>query len=224
MEDEESSEEYSEEYYDEEGGCNTCVSSIIKNKITRENEKMLKSAAEDEKETEYILTGNAGLDLALSDGKGLPLGSSTLLWAEPGCGKTTLIVDVALRLLKIHKDAGIPFKVLYLAVEGSRQLMYSMGAGPYIESKDFFYVEQPLTWEHVEAFYTAVVRGHPLYKDVKMIVVDSVQNVLSNANLEKTSGSGDFGTRPRERSTFYSKFFFWRKSIYELSRLRICRK
>lgn len=185
------------------------ASSYLKNKISKEAEKMLLRVAEgggEESKPKYIPTGNVGADLAFSDGKGLPKGSSILLWAEPGCGKTTLIVDIALRLLKMHKKKKVPFKVLYLAVEGSRQLMYSMGVGPFIESKDFFYVEQPLTWQNVEVFYDAVLKGHPLYKDVKLIVIDSVQNVLSKANLEKSCQDGDFGTRSKERSNFYSKY------------------
>ena len=38
------------------------------------------------------------LDLALTDGKGLPMGSSTLFWAKPGSGKTTVVVDTSKRL------------------------------------------------------------------------------------------------------------------------------
>ena len=41
---------------------------------------------------EYIETGNVGLDLVLSDGKGLPIGSSTLFWARPGSGKQQLLL------------------------------------------------------------------------------------------------------------------------------------
>lgn len=204
-----------EELYDEELE-ETDASSYLKNKISKEAEKMLIKAAEsggEDSKTKYIPTGNVGADLAFSDGQGLPKGASILLWAEPGCGKTTLIVDIALRLLKMHKKKKVPFKVLYLAVEGSRQLLYSMGAGPYIESKDFFYVEQPLTWQNVEVFYDAVLKGHPLYKDVKMIVIDSVQNVLSKANLEKSVQDGDFGTRSKERTNFYSKYLPLCKSL-----------
>ena len=57
--------------------------------LTSEQKEMLESALKKEKPVEFIETGNVGLDLALTDGKGLPMGSSTLLWAKPGCGKTT---------------------------------------------------------------------------------------------------------------------------------------
>ena len=49
--------------------------------------------------------------------------SSLILWGPPGCGKTTLFADVARRLIKAHKAQGEPFRVLYLAVEGSKELM-----------------------------------------------------------------------------------------------------
>ena len=195
-----SEEELNDDINIEDDGENTAK------KISKSNKDLLESPFEDIKEPEYILTGNTGVDLALSDGKGLPVGCSVLLWAEPGCGKTTLVADLAVRLINIHKANNIPFKVLYLAVEGSRQLMYSLGLREYMLSKDFIYVEKPLCWRQVETFYNAILNKAPQYKDVKMIVIDSVQNVLSDANKDKSVADGDFGTRPKERGNFYSKY------------------
>ena len=170
--------------------------------------ELIKSTLGEEKETVYIPTGNIGFDFALSEGRGLPLGASILLWADPGCGKSTLLADISRRLLDIHKSQGKPFKVLYIAAEGSRELMVSMGLQEYMKSKDFIYVERCLSWRQIEMIYDTILNGqHPVYRDVKMIIIDSVNNILSDANLEKSAADGDFGTRAKERSTFYSKYF-----------------
>ena len=102
--------------------------------------ELIKSTLDKEKETNFISTGNIGFDFALSEGRGLPLGASILLWADPGCGKSTLLADISRRLLDIHKSKDQPFKVLYIAAEGSRELMVSMGLQEYMKSKDFIYV------------------------------------------------------------------------------------
>jgi len=174
--------------------------------LSNEQKSLLDAALKKDKTIEYIETGDVGLDLALTDGKGLPMGSSILLWAKPGCGKTTIVTDASRRLIKKHKAMGVPFKVLYLAIEDSRGLMTSLGMDEYIESGDFLYVAQGFCWRQVETFYEAVLAGYGPYKDVRLIVVDSVNNVLSDQNVKNSVADGDFGTKSRERSQFYSKF------------------
>ena len=51
------------------------------------------------KDTVYIESGNVGLDIALTDGKGIPLGANIMLFGLPGTGKTTLIGDFLKRIL-----------------------------------------------------------------------------------------------------------------------------
>ena len=174
--------------------------------FTADQKAWLKSAISENKPVQYIETGNVGLDLALTDGKGLPMGSSTLFWAKPGSGKTTVVVDTSKRLIKKFKGTDTPFKVLYLAVEDSRGLMTALGMDEYIESGDFLYVSQRLCWRQVEMMYEAVLGGEfDQYKDVKLIVIDSINNVLSDQNTKNSAADGDFGTKARERSAFYSK-------------------
>ena len=169
--------------------------------------ELIKSTLAATKETTFIPTGNIGFDFALTpEGKGLPLGASILLWADPSSGKSTLLTDISKRLLDSSKRANVPFKVLYIAAEGSRQLMADMGLKEYMDSNDFIYVERALTWRQVEMLYNAILNGHPDYKDVKVVIIDSVNNILSDANVEKSAADGDFGTRAKERSTFYSKY------------------
>ena len=67
--------------------------------LTQEQKKQLENLVKAEKPVQFVETGDVGLDLALSDGKGLPIGSSTLLWAKPGSGKTTVVADACKRLM-----------------------------------------------------------------------------------------------------------------------------
>ena len=169
--------------------------------------ELIKSTLAATKETRFIPTGNIGFDFALTpEGKGLPLGASILLWADPSSGKSTLLADISKRLLDSSKRTNTPFKVLYIAAEGSRELMMEMGLRKYMDSHDFIYVERALTWRQVEMLYNAILNKHPEYKDVKVVIIDSVNNILSDANVEKSAADGDFGTRAKERSTFYSKY------------------
>ncbi len=174
--------------------------------LSMEQRAMLEDALKDAEPTKYIETGDIGLDLALSDGKGLPMGSSTLFWAKPGCGKTTVVTDACKRLIQSAKNRGEKFRVLYLGVEDSRELMSCLGMDEYIKSKDFLYVGRGLRWRFVETFYEAVLNEHKGYEDVKLIVIDSVNNVSSDQGAEKSVADGDFGTKARERYAFYQKF------------------
>ena len=174
--------------------------------LTQAALKELNEWAQPEPETEFIETGNIGFDMAVSNGKGLPLGNSILFWGSPGCGKTTLFADVARRLIKDHKDKGEPFRVLYLAVEGSKELMKKLGLREYIDSRDFIYIERRFTWSQVELLYDAVLAGKGEYKDVKLVVIDSINNVLSDQNIKNSVASGDFGTKAKERTNFWAKY------------------
>ena len=175
--------------------------------LTQEDKKwaenMIKKA---DKPVEYIETGDIGLDLALTDGKGLPMGSSILFWAKPGCGKTTVVVDACKRLIQKAKATKKPFKTVYIGVEDSKGLISSLGMDEYIESGDFLYISGQLCWRQIEIIYTLALRGEGKFKDVKLIAIDSINNVLSDQNMKASVADGDFGTKARERSNFYSKF------------------
>ena len=164
---------------------------------------LLKEALRDQ---EFIHTGNIGFDLAISNGRGLPVGSSALFWAPPGCGKTTILADVCKRLLSSNKGKKKPYKVLYIAVEDSRQLMDDMGLKPYMESRDFIYVQKGFCWRQVEQIYDNVLSGREPWGDVKLIIIDSINNILSDSNKNKSVADGDFGTRARERTSFEAKY------------------
>lgn len=173
--------------------------------LTAEQKKMLKEAATKEKPLEYIETGDIGLDLALTDGLGLPMGASALFWAKPGSGKTTVIADAAKRMIEKAKEKGEVFKVLYLAVEDSDGLIRSLGLSPYL-GKEFLYIAKRLCWRHVEYLYELVLKNEKPYDGVKLIIIDSINNVQSDQNMKNSVADGDYGTKARERSNFYGKF------------------
>lgn len=180
--------------------------------VTLEDKKWLKKQLENTDDTEFIETGNIGFDFAVSNGKGLPIGDSILLWAKPGCGKTTVIVDVCKRLIEKGKATNKPFKVLYVAVERSRELMATLGMNKYMLLKDgsgsgdFLYLPGGYCWRQIEKIYNIILEGkEELYKDVKVIVIDSINSIGSDQSQKNSVADGDYGTRARERANFYPK-------------------
>lgn len=169
---------------------------------------IMAKALEKEAPVKYIPTGNVGIDLALTDGKGLPMGSSILLWADPGIGKTTVVGDLCKRLIKMYNTEKEPFRVLYLATEDSAGLLSSMGLWDLKDTQNFIYIYEALCWRQIEGIYEKILKADKSpWKDIKLIVIDSVGNVLSDQNLKNSVADGDFGTRNRERGNFYSKMF-----------------
>ena len=164
---------------------------------------IMAKALEKEAPVKYIPTGNVGIDLALTDGKGLPMGSSILLWADPGIGKTTVVGDLCKRLIKMYNTEKEPFRVLYLATEDSAGLLSSMGLWDLKDTQNFIYIYEALCWRQIEGIYEKILKADKSpWKDIKLIVIDSVGNVLSDQNLKSSVADGDFGTRNRERGNF----------------------
>lgn len=170
------------------------------------SKKLLDGALKEDDPTKFLSSGVLGLDLVMSGGKGIPIGSSTILWAEPGLGKSTLVADLCRHLIKNHRLDGEPFKVLYLDIEYSKDLLRKVITDECWT--DVNYVSQLLTWRVVEEFFKAVLIKYKGYEDVKVIVVDSISNILSDqqSSAEKSVADGDYGTRNKERNTFMSKY------------------
>lgn len=178
--------------------------------FSEETKKMLRSTVKESmnnKEQEYLQTGNLGFDLALTDGKGIPIGGSILLWSTPGVGKTTVVGDICKRLLLQTEGSEEPFRIMYIDTEGSKELLYHLGLKEFMDSKRFLYVSKPLmSWDLISAYYEAVLRDFEEFTGIKLVIIDSITNVLSNANLDKTGSEGDFGSKAKERYFFYSKY------------------
>ena len=84
--------------------------------------------------TSFRETGCVPLDLALTNGRGIPEGGSVLFFANSGCGKTTIFADMCKNVLERALEKGEDYKIVYVDIEGSRDLLLSMGLGPYIVS------------------------------------------------------------------------------------------
>lgn len=182
---------------------------------TKSANSATKTLDADNMKVPMVETGCLPFDLAMTNGKGLPLGSSILLYAMPGVGKTTLFADVTRNLLRKAKEKDIPFKVLFVDVEGSTELLVSMGLKPYIVSGDIIVKTGQITFGELSNMYEKVLAWHEgadsrkldeEYKDVKLIIVDSLCQVQSQALLDKDVDDGDFGSNAKERARFYPKF------------------
>lgn len=177
--------------------------------LTEEAKKLLSGIIQDSSndvEIEYVETGNIGFDFAITNGKGLPIGSSILFWADAGVGKTTLVGDICKRLLDKYTALDKPFKVLYIATEPSKELLKDLGLSKYFDSEDFIYVDKPMTWRTIETIYEGIFQGFKTLKDIKLIVIDSIGNVMSDQNTKSSIADGDYGTKAKERANFYSKY------------------
>ena len=166
-------------------------------------------------------TGCVPMDLALTNGKGMPVGASILMYAPAGVGKTTIFADMCRNLLESSLAKGEEYKIVYVDVEGSRNLLLSMGLGKYMISGNLILKEGAITFAQLEDIYAKILAWHeldsedsknskkldPEYKDVKLIIVDSLSQVQSQALMEKGVDDGDFGSNAKERSRFYPKYF-----------------
>jgi RecA/RadA recombinase len=182
-----------------------------KTKKTEEKPKTEKKLPEIKLAANFKETGNIYMDMALSGGKGMPLGASILLFAPPGTGKTTIVADTIRSLLKKYEEEGSPNKVLFIDVEDSSQLLSNFGLQKYL-GKSFLYRRGMITFEELEPICSAILGTtkdadmKEQYKDVKVIVIDSLSSVQSKAKLEKDIGAGDFGSNAKERGEFYTKY------------------
>ena len=166
-------------------------------------------------------TGCVPMDLALTNGKGMPVGASILMYAPAGVGKTTIFADMCRNLIESSLAKGEEYKIVYVDVEGSRNLLLSMGLGKYMISGNLILKEGAITFAQLEDIYAKILAWHeldsedsknskkldPEYKDVKLIIVDSLSQVQSQALMEKGVDDGDFGSNAKERSRFYPKYF-----------------
>lgn len=153
--------------------------------------------------TEFMETGNIGLDMAVSDGRGIPVGGVVTLFAGPGAGKSTTCVDVTRRFLdKWHKNE-LPYKVLYLDTEGSNNLMHASGLECYISDDTFLYHDGSVTFADLQEYCDAIIQGDERMKDVKLIIIDSLQGITCAREIKAELESGDFGDAVRYRNRFY---------------------
>jgi len=154
----------------------------------------------------FLLTGNIAFDLAISNGKGLPVGDFIMVTSPRGCGKTTLCFDLISRLLKKHKENKIPFKVMHIDIEGSSTLAESFGLKDYLDNELIYHPGQ-VTFAKLENLYNSIIsRQHEVTKDIKVIIIDSIAGVTTQGMVEKDVEKAHFGLVAKAASEFFKKF------------------
>ncbi len=108
-----------------------------------------------------IITNNKELDRVL--GGGLVKGAVTLLGGEPGIGKSTLILQIAL---------GLDKKVLYVSGEESKNQIRMRGERLGAKNKACFV----LTETNTQHIFSVVALEQP-----EVLVIDSIQTLYTNA-------------------------------------------
>lgn len=161
----------------------------------------------------YQETGIVGFDLAISNGKGLPVGGCILMYSAPGSGKSTLCADIAQRMLEKNEKAGIPYKCLYIDIEGgSDGLALNNGLAAFVEEEHgcrLNYVPVGgMTWTKLEEMFKDILNNVPPMDDVKLVIIDSLSSIQSDAQAdkEKKINSGDFGSSAKDRYNLYNKY------------------
>lgn len=169
-------------------------------------------SAKDFKKT-YQETGVVGFDLAISNGKGLPVGGCILMYSAPGSGKSTLCAEIAKRMLAKNEAAGIPYKCLFIDIEGgSDGLADNMGLSQYCEPEHGCRLNYmpvgSLTWNRLEEMFKAILADEPPFDNTRLVIIDSLNSIQSEAQADKKKAinAGDFGSSAKDRYNLYNKY------------------
>jgi len=159
------------------GQWNSIVEEVIQKEVKR-NWQQTPSAKRSEKATpinkisiskeDRIITNNKELDAVL--GGGLVKGSVVLLGGEPGIGKSTLILQVALNL---------PQRVLYVSGEESKNQIKMRGERLGGNNSNCLV----LTETNTQQIFSAIEETRP-----EVVVIDSIQTLYTNS-IEALPGS-----------------------------------
>ena len=153
----------------------------------------------------FRYTGNTAFDLAVSNGRGLPLGAFIMLYAGRAVGKSTICCDIAKRMIEQGIETDVPCKVLYLDMEGSMGLVENMGLVPYMDSGHFIYNSGTLTVKRLEEIYNDILEGKDSFKDVKLVIIDSLKTLTTESMLKKDVEKSHYGLPQKALSEFLLK-------------------
>ncbi len=154
----------------------------------------------------YIETSNIGMDMALTNGKGIPLGGFVTFWGQPGSGKTTILGDTIKRVLLKYEKLNIPCKVLYIDIEGSTNLMGSLGLQRFLDNGSLIYLHETITYNYLGDLYQGILDGDEELKDVKLVIVDSICNVTVESKEENDIEKADYGIIAKAAKEFYRRY------------------
>ena len=158
-------------------------------------------------DTDFEESGNIGFDMALTNGKGIPLGAYIILVAGKGSGKTTTCFDVSRRILARWESNGLrDNKILYIDIEKSKELAKKIGLGKYINNGSFLYKVGACSINQLETISKNIIEGKKPYCDIKYIFIDSVNNLICEKELNAETEKGDFGNAVAARNKWYKKY------------------
>ena len=167
-----------------QGQCNSCKEwNTIAEEVIQKTEKVAwkssetldKRVAKPQKIVDISTSADArintqNIELNRVLGGGLVPGSLTLLGGEPGIGKSTLMLQVALQM---------PYKTLYVSGEESPQQIKMRAERIYPNSSNCFILTETKT----QNIFRQIEAIHP-----NIVVIDSVQT-LHTDNLDSSPGS-----------------------------------
>lgn len=172
-------------------------------------DELLKSFATDisDLDTTFEESGNVGLDMALSNGKGIPLGSYIILAAGNGAGKTTTSMDIARRILARWKRNNLTDnKILYIDMEKSKELAKTIGLGEYIKDGTLLYKPGLCSITQLEKISQNILDGKKPYCYIKYMFIDSITNLICEKEMNAEIEKGDYGNAVAARNKWYKKY------------------
>lgn len=138
---------------------------------------------------EIFSTGHIGIDRALRRG-GLPLGRIVEMFGPESSGKTTLALGCAKSVLDTYPDGYVAFVDAEQATDTARLMDLGIDA----TSKDSRFIHlQPGPGEDALAMVETLVST----PGVKLVIVDSVANLVPRAELEGDMGDAHVGRQAR---------------------------
>ena len=161
------------------------ITSALKALDKRFGESVVKKMSDAPVNVKTISSGRPELDAALGGGFGV--GKIIEIFAESGCGKTGLCLEVA---AQVQKDGGI---VAVIDAEHALNTEYCEAIGINV---DDLYISQPTYGEQaIEAIRALVETGQ-----VGLIIVDSVAALTPKSTLEGESGQAQMAVQARMMS------------------------
>ena len=161
------------------------ITNALKALDKRFGESVVKKMSDAPVNVKTISSGRPELDAALGGGFGV--GKIIEIFAESGCGKTGLCLEVA---AQVQKDGGI---VAVIDAEHALNTEYCEAIGINV---DDLYISQPTYGEQaIEAIRALVETGQ-----VDLIIVDSVAALTPKSTLEGESGQAQMAVQARMMS------------------------
>ena len=158
-------------------------------------------------DTDFEESGNIGLDMALTNGKGIPIGSYIILCAAKGSGKTTTCMDTVRRILAgWERTNQTKNKILYIDMEKSKELAKLIGLSAYIDNGMLLYKPGQCSITTLEKISQRIIDKKKPYCDIKYIFIDSITNLISEKELKAELEKGDFGNAVAARNKWYKKY------------------